>query len=175
MAANCTCPRDGSPYSQARPYCPTCTYYASREAGHPTAVLPPPSPTTTRLRAMPTAQGIGLPDAVTTPPERPPYWPYKSQLEQRYSVLLDEWQAQGQILRWCYEGLLLRLGNRQTINFDFWLTMPDQTMQLHDTKGWMRRQWLEKSKMAAKEYHWIRMFVVRYEAPRWTWDEIPAT
>jgi hypothetical protein len=107
-----------------------------------------------------------------------PYWPYRSRTEQRYALLLEQWQHDEMLVRWRYEALRLTLAPRTTLTVDFYLIFPegvgDGRPQLHETKGWIREDSWIKLKQAAALYPEFRFFMVRRHKEHWEWKEVPS-
>ena len=67
---------------------------------------------------------------------------YKSLLEQRYAAHLDGLLAAHEIAEWRYESVAFKLSRpgqpacRYTP--DFYVRFPDDRIELHETKGWLR-------------------------------------
>jgi hypothetical protein len=124
---------------------------------------------------------LALPPVLVEARRQSRFWPYRSRTEQRYALLLGQWQETGQVLRWRYEAMRLRLAPRTTLTVDFWLTMPpalaDPRMQLHEVKGGFdvrQEESLVKLKQAAALYPEYRFFKVHYGDQQWHWREVPA-
>lgn len=73
--------------------------------------------------------------------------PFKSQLERDYAAHLDLRLKAGEVRRWVYEGVRLRIGWRRTkagklvasyYTPDFHVQLTGGEIQLHETKGFMR-------------------------------------
>src|SRR5262245_44259461 len=111
-----------------------------------------------------------LPPVLVESPQRPAYWPYRSQLEADYAVLLEEWQHVGLIRQWNYETHCLKLAPRTTLTVDWYLWMGDGSHQLHETKGaWHREDGWQKLKQAAALFPGYRFFKVQRSDHQWQW------
>lgn len=89
---------------------------------------------------------------------------YRSNLERRYAQHLEARRMAGQIKRWDFEPVNLRLADRTFWMPDFRVIALDDTEEYHETKGFMREDANVKLKVAAK-MHPYRFFLVR-EVPK---------
>ena len=71
--------------------------------------------------------------------QEPRTYSFKSKLEARYANYLERLREVGQILGWWYEPLTLRFpeGLPQEWTPDFLVLLPDGTVELHETKGYI--------------------------------------
>jgi hypothetical protein len=109
------------------------------------------------------------------PQDRRPWWPYKSRTEQRYALLLEQWQHEGLIVRWRYEAVRLLLAPATTLTVDFCLTMPDGRWQFHEVKGAYVREdgWIKLKQAAALWPEW-RFALAQWKQEAWHWREVPS-
>lgn len=73
-------------------------------------------------------------------------------LEKRYAEHLNLLLATGQIDRWDYEPVTLKLAKRTTYTPDFRVILADGTEEYHETKGFMRDDAHVKLKVAAESH-----------------------
>ena len=84
--------------------------------------------------------------------------PYRSKLESRYAAHLDLLVKAGEIRRWEYEPISLKLGDKARYRADFLVVLPgglERRPELHEVKGkWIknRRDGLTHLKWAAQKY-----------------------
>ena len=98
---------------------------------------------------------------------------YASKLEARYAQQLDWRQAAGELTRWWYEALKLRLAARCWYTPDFLVLYPDGRLELHETKGFLRDDAWVKLKVAAEMYPRFRFRLVQQYHGQWRWTGIP--
>ena len=91
-----------------------------------------------------------------------------NRLESRYAEHLGYLRLEGKVSAFMYEAVTLRLADRTSYNPDFFLVMPDGTIEIHETKGFMRDDAAVKIKVAAKMFPWFTFKLVRYN--RGTWE-----
>lgn len=89
---------------------------------------------------------------------------YRSDLERRYARHLEARRLAGQIKRWDFEPVKLRLAGLTFWQPDFRVIALDDTEEYHETKGFMREDANVKLKVAA-EMHPYRFYLVR-EVPK---------
>lgn len=58
--------------------------------------------------------------------------------EAGYAMVLEARRQAGAIQSWAYEAIKLRLADGAFYTPDFFIVMPDNTVELHETKGFMR-------------------------------------
>lgn len=75
------------------------------------------------------------------------------------------------VIWWEFEGITLRLGNDCRYTADFAVMLADGSIELHETKGFMRDDALVKLKVAAASYP-FKVILVRYAKGVWSSDEI---
>lgn len=91
-----------------------------------------------------------------------------NKLEAEYAGML---KAASDVVWSAYEGITLRLGNDCRYTPDFALMRRDGSMELHETKGFMRDDALVKIKVAAAQYP-FKFVLVRREKGNWSMTEI---
>lgn len=108
--------------------------------------------------------------------QRTPAHPYRSKTEARYADLLTRRQACGEITRWLYEPLSLRLGHASHYCPDFLVERPDTTLlELVEIKGaWRRSRAMDKPKAAATRFPMFVFTLAVWERQTWTETRIRA-
>ncbi len=84
---------------------------------------------------------------------------YKSDLERQYAAHLEAKRIRGEIERWDYEEVKLRIADETWIVIDFRVILPDLTQEMHETKGFRREKDMIKLKAVA-ERHPYRFYLV---------------
>ena len=92
-------------------------------------------------------------------------------LEKRYSVLLDERIKAGEVAWWIFESVKFRLGDNVFYTPDFLVQLaggPETsgTLQLHETKGWMREDAQVKVSVMKQMYP-FPLFVCKWIKKEW--------
>lgn len=90
-----------------------------------------------------------------------------NRLESRYAEHLGYQKLEGKVAYFMYEAISLRLADRTVYNPDFLLIMPDGSIEIHETKGFMRDDAAVKIKVAAKMFPWFTFKLVRLNKGRW--------
>jgi hypothetical protein len=72
--------------------------------------------------------------------------------ERAYAQLLDVRQKAGEIAWWRFEGITLKLADDTRYTPDFAVMLADGTMEMHETKGFMREDAHVKIKVAAAQF-----------------------
>ena len=108
-----------------------------------------------------------LPGGVPTSQERPPAAQARAtyltagrtergvmnKTEARYaSEVLDVQKAQGEIARYWYESIKLRLADGSWFTVDFFVMLPDGRLEAHEVKGFWRKAERVRIKVAAELY-----------------------
>ena len=87
-----------------------------------------------------------------------------SGLESRYAAHLEMRRQAGEIIRWVYEGMRLKLADLTYYNVDFYTLLPDGHIELIETKGSWKAPNQDKSrvkiKVAADQYPEFLFFTV---------------
>lgn len=88
--------------------------------------------------------------------------------ERAYSVLLEAKRRRGEIVRWDYEPIKMRLADNTYLTPDFRVICADGEEQFHETKGGFVREdaWI-KLKLAA-ELHPYRFLMAQLRKGAWT-------
>lgn len=89
-----------------------------------------------------------------------------NRLEANYSLELEAQKRRGEILDWMFEAWKFKLANRTWYTPDFAVLTLDGTVELHETKGFLRDDANVKFKVAA-ELHWFKFKMVRRKSDQW--------
>lgn len=92
--------------------------------------------------------------------------------EERYAELLWIRQRAGEIRRYYFEPFKLRLGHNLHYTPDFGLWMIDDTVEVHEVKGFWRDDARVKIKVAATEFPMFRFMAVRLVKGQWEFEVI---
>ncbi len=102
--------------------------------------------------------------------------PFLNQLERDYAAHLELRRRAGEVNRWCYEGVRLRIGWRKTKKAgklvasyytpDFHVQMADGEVQLHETKGRMMEAAAVRLAACAELYPY-RILLVKRNKGAW--------
>ena len=84
-----------------------------------------------------------------------------NQLETDYHTHLQERMVMGEIIWMRYEAITLKLGQDCRYTPDFAIMLPDCTIELHETKGFMHDYALVKIKTAAAQFPFRIVLVTR--------------
>lgn len=95
-----------------------------------------------------------------------------NKLERAYSVELENQRLAGLISSWKFEAMKLRLANRTTYSPDFFVVLPDGSMEQHETKGFMRDDAHVKLKVAASQFPMFTFRLVKRKAGAWIIAEV---
>ena len=85
-----------------------------------------------------------------------------NKLESRYAQHLDLLKLAGDVREWKYEWLRFRLADGAWYKPDFFLVMPDRSMELHETKGVWREAARVRIRVAAERHPWFRFRGVQH-------------
>lgn len=85
--------------------------------------------------------------------------------EERYSAVLADRQAAGEIIAWWFERFTFKLADDTRYTPDFMVQLPDGTLEAHETKGFMEEDAKVKIKVFAEAFP-FRCVVVRAKAKR---------
>jgi len=91
-------------------------------------------------------------------------------MEKRYAIYLDIQKACGEVLRWRFEPLKLKLAPATFWTPDFELVMPDGKIELHETKGHWEDDARVKIKIAAQMFPEFRIVAVTHDRRSKTWN-----
>lgn len=86
--------------------------------------------------------------------------------EAAYAARLDVLKVAGEVAEWWYEGITLKLGADCRYTPDFLVMLPDLTLEVHETKGFMRDDALVKLRVAAGMFP-FRVRLVRLVRGAW--------
>lgn len=81
-------------------------------------------------------------------------------LERDYAAILESRRQSGEIAMWMYDAISLRLARSTFYHPDFLVMLPDGTLQIHETKGFMRDDAAVKLKTAAAIFPFLSFFLV---------------
>lgn len=101
----------------------------------------------------------------TVDPDKPKY---RSKTEARYAGHLEAMRTLGQIREARYEAFRVQLADNTHLTADFWVDMPDRSVEIHEVKGkyiW-EDGWI-KLKMAARLWPHFRWFKVEWKTCQW--------
>jgi len=111
--------------------------------------------------------GIPFPE---TRPARPLF---RSKAEFAWSQRLEARRLQGEIDRWCYEGITLKLGADCRYTPDFFAVFRDGRLELHEVKGgYIRPDGLVKLRAAATRFPEFRFVLCQLVKTRWEIEEV---
>lgn len=88
-----------------------------------------------------------------------------NKLEQKYSEHLEELKHSGEVLWWKFEGIKQRLADNTFYTGDFAVMLADETVEIHETKGFMADDANVKIKVAASLYP-FRFVLIRQRAKK---------
>lgn len=95
--------------------------------------------------------------------------------EAAYADHLEQRRASGEITAWAFERLTVKLAPGSHWRPDFLVQFPDNTVEIHDTKGYVEREGLTKLKVAATLVP-FRIVVVKRKAKKdgggWSFEAI---
>lgn len=100
--------------------------------------------------------------------------PYKNKLEERYAGYLEQCKLAGEVYQYWYEPFGIKLAEKTYYHPDFLVQLPDGTLEIHETKGFMRDDAAVKIKTAARKYPCYVFRLVRWEKRQWHITEIAA-
>lgn len=92
-------------------------------------------------------------------------------LERRYAEHLVSLEATGEIRRWDFQPVKLRLADRTFYTPDFRVIANDRTEQYHETKGFWRDDARAKIKMANEQHPYV-FVAVQWKAKQWVFEVI---
>jgi hypothetical protein len=97
-----------------------------------------------------------------------------NRLEADYAAHLDARQDVGEILRWRFEPVKLRLADKTYYSPDFLVIRDDLSVELHEVKGFMREDAAIKLKVAAEQFAFFRFMLAtrKRKADPWTVREV---
>ncbi len=93
-----------------------------------------------------------------------------NRMEREWALVLEARRRAGQIARWDFQPVKLRLADRTFYEPDFRVIALDGTIEMHETKGFMEDDAAVKLKVAA-EQHPYRFVLVR--KLKGVWSETP--
>jgi hypothetical protein len=108
------------------------------------------------------------------PPDEGPK--YRSKTESRYAGHLEGLRAAGRIREARYEAFRVTLADKTTLGADFWVVMPDMSVEIHEVKGeYVREDAWVKLKIAAAMWPWFRWFKCQEDETRqWVKTRVPS-
>lgn len=101
-----------------------------------------------------------------------------NRLETEYSLHLEALKANGTILDWKYEAFKLKLADKTYYSPDFFVLLPDCSIELHDTKAaWKQKDGSYKPhveaassikiKLAAQEFPFVFKHIWKLKGQGW--------
>lgn len=105
--------------------------------------------------------------AVKTQAKALPHAHSMNQTEQKYAARLKLMKREGEIKDWKFEPFNIRLAKNCFYKPDFVVVMPDDTIQVHEVKGYWTDDALVKIKVAAETLPWFLFKSVRLKQGRW--------
>lgn len=97
-----------------------------------------------------------------------------NRLERRYASYLDGLKLGGVIRDYHFESVRFRLANKTWLLPDFFVAMPDGSIEVHECKGYWRDDARVKLKVAAEKYPYLRWVAVKMFAGRWEFEVMPS-
>lgn len=94
---------------------------------------------------------------------------YKNKLERAYAQLLDAKMHNGDIIAWEYESLGFRLAGGYFSYPDF-LVITKERFEIHEVKGFRRKDWIGKWKVLKDKFPWFHYVVVYKKNNEWIFD-----
>lgn len=96
-------------------------------------------------------------------------------LEKRYAQYLEVRRITGEIQRYMFEPLKIKLANATFYNPDFYVVMADGSIEIHETKGHWEDDSRVKIKIAARMFPEIKFVGVQWlrRVKEWKFEEFP--
>lgn len=86
-------------------------------------------------------------------------------LEREYAnTVLEPRRIAGEILEWHFEAVKFKLAPKTFLTIDFMVMLADNTIEFHDTKGFMEDDAAVKIKVAAEKYPF--RFLLIFKRPK---------
>lgn len=119
------------------------------------------------------AEPAPLTPVIVTHSPRPVYEAGKmNKLETKYAQYLENRRLVGEIESWKFEQVKLKLADRTFYTPDFWVVMPNRTVEAHEVKGFWEDDARVKVKVAAREFPEVRFLGIRWLAKYgWKFEE----
>jgi hypothetical protein len=76
-----------------------------------------------------------------------------NKLEAKYASYLEQMKMLGEIVSWRFEAIKLKLAPSTFITPDFWVVMPDGSVEIREVKGHWEDDSRVKVKVAAEIFH----------------------
>lgn len=113
--------------------------------------------------------------SVTPPPSEPVARPkYKSKLEEAWAQVLTWRQQAGELVRWDYEPVSLKIAEGCRYTPDFLSVTSDGRCVYAEVKGWMREAARVRLHVAAQRYRqWEFWLVTRDKQGQWHEERVP--
>jgi len=106
-------------------------------------------------------------------PSHPSHTPGQmNTLEREYADYLDMQVRLGEVVRWWFECVKIRIAERCWLTPDFLIEFPNGKFELHDSKGFVREDAKIKAKVVADKYPFPVFFVEKCKGGGWTWTRI---
>lgn len=95
--------------------------------------------------------------------------------ESDWAIELEARRRVGEIEHWSFESVRLKLANGAWYTPDFFVVVSDGSIEIHETKGFMREAARVRLLTAAQLYPWFKFLLVkRGKRVRWDVQEIAA-
>ena len=98
---------------------------------------------------------------------------YTNKLEERYAGVLAQRTLTGEVVAWWYHPFGIRLADKCYYHPDFFVQLADSTLEIHETKGFMRDDAAVKLKAAARQFPCFVFRLIQWEKKQWVMTEIP--
>ena len=92
--------------------------------------------------------------------------PKMNKTEAAYARVLDAEKQAGEVARWWFNAMNLRIGDNCFYQTDFLVLLTSGEMQIRETKGWMRDDALVKLRAIAAQFP-FRLFVLKLKKGQW--------
>lgn len=97
---------------------------------------------------------------------------YRSKTERDYAARLDTIRGAGEIVRYGYECMKVRISASHWYTPDFFVVFPDGHVEIHEVKGYLRRHESIAYSVVAEVISPIPLVLVQRAGRGWTWKEV---